>query len=149
MNRSRKPKPVSLLLKKSGLQHNTSLTTKLNSLLQSYLKQHNIPDCRIGSLQNGSLLIESPDATWLLRLQFMRNELLTLLRQEVPGLLNIKFKVNPRLKQAATKPKDKPQTSIKRASKMPNDVAQSFLALAEHADPALQAALRSLAKYSK
>lgn len=149
MNRSRKPKPVSLLLKKSGLQHNTCLTSKLNSLLQSYLKQHNIPDCRIGSLQNGSLLIESPDATWLLRLQFMRNELLTLLRQEVPGLLNIKFKVNPRLKQAAKKTENKPQKAIKRASKMPADVAQSLLALAEDADPALQAALRSLAKYSK
>ena len=149
MNRTRKPKPVSLLLKKSGLQHNTSLITKLDSLLQSCLKQHNIQGCRIGCLQNGSLLIEIPDATWQLRLQFIRNELLTQLRQQVPGLLNIKIKVNPRLKQVAKKSKDKPQKAIKRASKMPNDVAQSFLALAEDADPALQAALRSLAKYSK
>lgn len=149
MNRSRKPKPVSLLLKKSGLQHNTSLITKLDSLLQSCLKQHNIQGCRIGSLQNGSLLIEIPDATWQLRLQFIRNELLTQLRQQVPGLLNIKIKVNPKLKQVAKKPEDKPKKAIKRASKMPNDVAQSFLALAEDADPALQAALRSLAKYSK
>ena len=149
MNRTRKPKPVSFLLKKSGLQHNTSLITKLDSLLQSYLKQHNIQDCRIGNLQNGSLLIEIPNATWLIRLQFMRNELLTQLRQQVPGLLNIKIKVNPRLKQATDKPKNPPQKVIKRASKMPNDVAQSFLSLAEDADPALQAALRSLAKYSK
>jgi len=149
MNRTRKPKPVSFLLKKSGLQHNTSLITKLDSLLQSYLKQHHIQGCRIGNLQNGSLLIEIPDATWLIRLQFMRSELLTQLRHQVPGLLNIKIKVNPRLKQATDKPAKRSQKVIKRASKMPDDVAQSFLALAEDADPALQAALRSLAKYSK
>ena len=149
MNRTRKPKPVSLLLKKTGLQHDTSLITKLDSLLQSCLKQHNIQGCRIGSLQNGSLLIEIPDATWQLRLQFIRNELLTQMRQQVPGLLNIKIKVNPRLKQATKKSKSGPKKAIKRASKMPNDVAQSFLAMAEDADPELQKALRSLAKYKK
>ena len=151
MNRTRKPKPVSLLLKKSRLQHNTSLITKLDSLLQSYLKQHNIPGCRIGSLQNGSLLIEIPDATWQLRLQFLRNELLSLLRQQLPGLLNIKIKVNPILKQTAKRSKNQAQKVKvnKRASKMPDDVAQSFLALAEDADPELQKALRSLAEYKK
>ncbi len=149
MNRTRQPKPVSLLLKKSGLQHDATLITKLDSLLQSYLKQHNIQGCRIGNLQNGSLLIEIPDATWLIRLKFMQSELLTLLRQQVPGLLNIKIKVNPTLKQVTAKPKNSQKKVIKRASKMSNDVAQSFLALADDADPALQAALRSLAKYAK
>jgi len=149
MNRSRTPKPVSFLLKKNGLQQNTNLITKLDSLLQSYLKQHNIAGCRIGNLQNGSLLIEIPDATWQLRLQFMRNDILSLLRQEAPALLKLKFSVNPRLKELADKPKRKSRKHIKPASKMPNDVAQSFLSLAENADPALQKALRSLAKYSK
>ena len=113
------------------------------------MKQHNIAGCRIGNLQNGSLLIEIPDATWQLRLQFMRNDILSLLRQEAPALLKLKFSVNPRLKELADKPKRKPRKHIKPASKMPNDVAQSFLSLAENADPALQKALRSLAKYSK
>lgn len=149
MNRSRQPKPVSSFLKQNRLQHDTSLITKLNSLLQSYLKQHNIEDCRVGNLQNGSLLIEIPNATWLIRLKFMQNELLTLLRQQVPGLLNIKFKVNPTLKPLNYKPRKAPKKEIKRAAKIPHDVALSFLALAEDADPALRAALRSLAKYSK
>ncbi|MCG6201911.1 DciA family protein [Psychromonas antarctica] len=149
MNRTRKPKPVSFLLKEIGLQHDTALITKVDSLLQSYLKQHNIKDCRIGNLQNGSLLIEIPDATWLIRLKFMQSELLTLSRQLVPGLLNIKIKINPTLKQATAKSEKNTKKVIKRASKMSNDVAQSFLALAENADPGLQAALRSLAKYSR
>lgn len=147
MNRTRQPKPVSFLLGKIGLQHDVTLITKLDSLLQRYLKQHHIQGCRIGNLQNGSLLIEIPDAIWLIRLKFMQSELLTLLRQEVPGLLHIKIKVNPGLKRSEDKKNSR--KVVKRASKMSNEVAQSFLALAEDADPALQAALRSLASYVK
>lgn len=149
MNRTRKPKTVSSLLQKNKLQHDTNLIIKLDSLLQSYLKQHNIHGCRIGNLINGCLLIEIPDATWQIRLQFIKNELLTELRCYIPSLLNIKIKVNPRLKTVEKKNVSKPQKNIKRATKMSVDVAQSFLSLADNADPELQKALRSLAKYSK
>jgi hypothetical protein len=149
MNRTRQPKSVSSLLNKSGLQHDAAVIMALNSLLQSHLKQHNIPGCRIGNLQNGSLLIEIPDATWMMRLKFMRTELLTLLRQRVPSLLRIKIKVNPALSSARKTQHNPPKKNIKRATKMPADVAESFLALAEDAEPGLQKALRSLAKYSK
>lgn len=149
MNRTRQPKSVSSLLNKSGLQHDMALLTKLNSLLQRYLKQHNIQGYRIGNLQNGSLLIEIPDATWMMRLQFIRTELLTLLRQQVPALVRINIKVNPALSKTTKKQHLQPKKNIKRAEKMPADVADSLLALAEDAEPELQAALRSLAKYSK
>lgn len=149
MTRTRQPKTVSSLLQKSRLQHNTSLITKLNSLLQSYLKQHNIQGCRIGNLQNGSLIIEIADATWLIRLQFIQSELLSLLRKQSPGLRKIEFKVNPTLKVSSNPLKRKPKKVIKRAAKMSNDVAHSFLALAEEAEPALKKALQSLAKYTK
>ncbi|MGB5446425.1 MAG: DciA family protein [Psychromonas sp.] len=147
MNRTRQPKTISSLLNKSGLQYDMVKITRLNSLLQSYLKQHNIQGYRIGNLQNGSLLIEIPDATWMLRLQFMRTELLTLLRQQIPALMRINIKVNPTLSKTTKKAHHQPKKDIKRAEKMPLDVAESFLALAEDADPELQAALRSLAKY--
>jgi hypothetical protein len=149
MNRSRQPKPVAQLLKKSGLPYDLPLFTKLDSLLQSFLKQHNIKGCRVGNLQNGSLLIEIPNANWMMRLQFIRNDLLSLLRQVSPGLLKINFKVNPRLpvnNNLAKKTKHKPKI---RATKMSEDVAESFLALAENADPKLKKALQSLAEYSK
>lgn len=149
MNRTRQPKALSALLQKNDLKHDAGLITKLNSLLQSYLKQHNIEGCRIGYLQNANLLIEIPSSTWLIRLNFMRTELLTLMRQEIPGLLNIKIKVNPTLISAKKKSTSKRVSPKKRASKMPLDVAQSFLAMADDAEPGLQAALRSLATYSK
>lgn len=149
MTRARQPKSVSSLLQKSRLQHNTSRLTKLNSLLQSYLKQHNIQGCRIGNLQSGSLIIEIASATWLIRLQFIQSELLSLLRKQSPGLRKIEFKVNPALKIGRVQFKKKPKRVIKRATKMPHDVANSFLALAEEAEPGLKKALQSLAKYSK
>ncbi|WP_369434284.1 DciA family protein [Psychromonas sp. MME1] len=134
MNRTRQPKAISLLLQKSNLKPDTSLITKLNSLLQSYLKQHNIEGCRVAYLQNASLLIEIPTATWLIRLQFMRSELLSVMRQEIPGLLEIKIKVNPNLTTSVTNNTKKRHRPIKRASKMPHDVALSFIAMADNAN---------------
>jgi hypothetical protein len=149
MNRKRHPKPVAQLLKKSALQYDLPLFTKLDSLLQSFLKQHNIKGCRVGNLQNGSLLIEIPNANWMMRLQFMRNDLLSLLRQASPGLLKINIKVNPNLsidKSLAKKTKQRPKI---RATKMSEDVANSFLALAGNSDPELKKALQSLALFSQ
>lgn len=149
MNKRRQPEPIAQLLKKSGLQYDLPLFTKLDSLLQSFLKQHNIKGCRVGNLQNGSLLIEIPNANWMMRLQFMRNDLLSILRQASPGLLKINIKVNPRLeidKSVVSKAKKRPKI---RATKMSEDVADSFLAMADDADPALKKALQSLALFSQ
>ena len=100
-------------------------------------------------IKNGSLLIEMPSALWQQRLQFIRNDLLSALRQQYPALLSIKFRVNPKLNLLKKTVKRKPRDKIKAAAKMPIDVANSFLALAENAEPELKKALQSLAKYTK
>jgi len=144
----KQPRPISLLLKKNHYQQSTSLITKLDMVLQSYLKQHNINDCRIGNIENGSLIIESPTSIWLQRLQFIRSEILTELRQHHPSLTKIKIKVNPDLAKVSPLQLKKNTLVKKRAQKMSKDVADSFLALAEDADPKLKKALQSLAKFS-
>ncbi len=149
MNRSRQPKSINKLLKKNSSLYNLPLFTRLDSLLQSFLKQHNIEGCRLGNLQNGSLLIEIPNANWMMRLQFIRNDLLSHLRQASPGLLKINIKVNPRLATNKNISKNRKAIIEKRATKMSEDVADSFLALAEDADPALKKALQSLALFSQ
>lgn len=117
-------------------------------VLQSYLKQHNINDCRIGNIENGSLILETPTSLWLQRLQFIRSELLTELRQHHPSLTKIKIKVNPELAKVSPSQFKKNTLVKKRAEKMSKDVADSFLALADNADPKLKKALQSLAKFS-
>jgi len=149
MTKHRKqPKPISLLLKKNDYQKSTSLITKLDMVLQSYLKQHNINGCRIGNIQNGSLTIESPTSIWLQRLQFIQSDLLTELRQHHPSLIKIKIKVNPELAKVSTSQLKKNTLVKKRATRMSKDIADSFLALAEEADPKLKKALQSLAEFS-
>lgn len=144
----KQPKPIATLLKINNFQRSTSLITKLNMVLQRYLKQHNIEGCRIGNVENGSLLIESPTSIWLQRLQFMRSDILSELRQHHSSLINIKIKVNPELAKLTPAQIKLNKPIKKRAQKMSADVADSFLALAENAEPALKKALLSLAKFS-
>jgi len=149
MTRNKKqPKPISLLLDKNNFQQSTSLITKLDIVLQRFLKQHNISGCRIGNIENGSLLIESPSALWVQRLQFIRSDLLSELRQHHSSVRNIKVKVNPQLAKASPAQLKKVKPAKKRAQKMSKGIAESFLALAENADPQLKKALQSLAKFS-
>ena len=145
----KQPKSISLLLKKNHYQQSTSLIAKLDMVLQSYLKQHNINACRIGNIENGRLTIESPTSIWLQRLQFIQSDILSELRKHSPALTNIKVKVNPKLAEASPPHLRKKNRVKKRAEKMSPDVADSFLALADNAEPKLKKALQSLAKYSK
>ena len=144
----KQPKPISLLLKKNNFQQSTSLISKLDIVLQRLLKQHNISGCRIGNVENGSLLIESPTSLWLQRLQFIRSDILTELRQHHSSLISIKIKVNPELAKVSPTLLKKNKPIKKRAQKMSKDISDSFLALAENADPKLKKALQSLAKFS-
>ena len=56
MTRICQPKPISSLLEKNSLQHDASLMTQLDILLQRHLKQHKIDGCRIGKLKMGACL---------------------------------------------------------------------------------------------
>lgn len=144
-----KPQPVSLLMKNNPLQQKSIQISQLNSLLQSFLKQHNISNCRIGNVKNGRLMLEVPAAIWKIRLQFMQNEILSLIRLKEPSLIQMTVIVNPRLAANTQKLKNQKKNSIKKADLMPKDIAQAFLLLAENADPKLKKTLRSLAQYAK
>lgn len=144
----KQPKPISALLKVTNFQQNALLIKKLDIVLQRYLKRHNISGCRVGNVENGSLLIESPTSLWLQSLQFMRSDILSELRQHHSSIINIKIKVNPLMAKLATAQIKINKPVKKRAQKMSRDVADSFIALAENADPKLKKALLSLATFS-
>lgn len=148
ISHKKQPKPIAMLLKKNHYQQSTSLITKLDMVLQRFLKQHHISGCRIGNVENGSLLIESPTSIWLQRLQFIRSDILSELRQHHSSLISIKIKVNPELAKISSTQLKANKPVKKRAQKMSKDIADSFLALADDADPKLKKALQSLAKFS-
>ncbi|MEL0629419.1 DciA family protein [Psychromonas aquatilis] len=144
----KQPKPIASLLEKNNYQQSTSLISKMDIILQRVLKQHNIKGSRIGNIENGRVIIESPTAAWSQRLNFIRNDLLSELRQHHSSLTSIKFIVNPKLAKLSPDKIKKSKPVKIRAERMSKDVAASFLALADNADPELKKALQSLAKYS-
>jgi len=145
----KQPKPIASFLQKSHYQKSASTVTQLNTVLQTYLLQYQIKGCRIGHIKDGSLIIESPTSLWLQRLQFMKSDLLSLLREHQPSLMRIKIKVNPELAKTSIPQLKKNKLVKKRAEKMSQDVAESFLLLADNADPTLKKALTSLAQFCK
>lgn len=149
MNRTRKPKKLSTLLANTELQHDALLISKLNILLQTKLKKQSIQGCCVGNFKNGILTIKMASAIWKNRLEFQRSELLTLFRSQIPSITKMKFLVDPTLAKQTQVQKQARVVNHKRAAKMPEDVAQSFLDLAENAEPALKEALLSLAQFKK
>ena len=149
MIKNHKPKSVVTLMQRSHLQQEAMRMSELNILLQKYLKQYQISDCRIGNVKSGCLTLEVQSAAWKMRLQFMQSDILSALREKVPGLIKMKVNVNPRLNLSKNTLRSTKPLQQKRASLMPKDVAESFLILAEGADPKLKEALTSLALYVK
>jgi len=145
----KQPKPIASLLQKSNYQKNTSMITQLDAVLQAYLQRHQIKGCRIGNIKQGNLIIESPTSLWLQRLQFMQSDLLSELRLHQPSIMKVKIKVNPDLAKISSPQLKKNKLVKKRAEKMSQEIAESFLSLADNADPKLKKALISLAKFSK
>ena len=147
MRNDHKPKSVVSIMQRSHLQQEAVQMHQLNILLQKFLKQYQINDCRIGNVKYGYLTLEVKSAAWKMRLQFMKNDILSALRVKAPGLTKIKINVNPYLATIENTNKKAKPVLQKRASLMPKEVADSFLHLAENADPKLKEALTSLAKY--
>lgn len=147
MFKTHKPKSVVSIMQRSHLQQDAMRISQLNILLQKYLKQYQISDCRIGNVKSGCLTLEVKSAAWKIRLQFMQNDILSALRVKSPGLIKMKVNVNPRFNSAENKTIKKNVPIQKRASLIPKDVANSFLLIAENADPKLKVALTSLAQY--
>ncbi|HIP76224.1 MAG TPA: DUF721 domain-containing protein [Psychromonas hadalis] len=150
MTRKRKPQSFSNLLSKNTLQydlHQKALQIKrLNSLLQTYLKKHNIDECRVGNSTNGRLLIETANAAWRTRLSFMRMDLISFFRQYEPSITSLKIEVNPALHLVKNSHKAQKTPPKQKISVMPEDVASSFRALGETLDPDFQKILQSLAQ---
>jgi hypothetical protein len=150
MVRKRKPQSVSTLLSTNALQqglHTKALQiAHMNSLLQTYLKKHNIDQCRVGNVMNGQLLLETGHAAWRTRLNFMRSDLISFFRQYEPRIRSLKIEVNPRLANVKNNTKNLKKIPKQKRSVMSEDIASAFIALGETVDPDFKKILNSLAQ---
>ena len=80
------------------IQQRTIALNKLNRAVRSILPAQLHPWCRVANFRQGILVIETANASWLMRLRYEQSSLLSALRAQIlPSLISIDIRINPAL----------------------------------------------------
>jgi len=108
---------------KSTLQYVQQRATalhKLNRAVKSILPAQLHPWCRVANFRQGILVIETANASWLMRLRYEQSNLLSALRAQIlPSLTSIDIRINPSLAAKGGKIAQENSTQTKEAEKPP------------------------------
>lgn len=122
----------------------TSQNQVLERLLAEVLDKNMMSKCEIAHYENGTLVLNAQSAAVAMRLNYMKMNILSGLRQNgLPGLGQIKINTSPR------NAKLKPQKAVNqdpRHKVLSKQAKQSLLEVAEHAPESLKVRLERLAK---
>jgi len=76
---------------------------KLNRAVKGLLPSPLQPWCRVANFRQGVLVLETANASWMMRLRYEQTNLLSALRAQIlPSLSSIDIKINPALMVQAT-----------------------------------------------
>ncbi len=127
------------------LQQKISQLRQLNQALQPLLPPPLPRWCRVANYRQGILVIETANASWLLRLRYEQMRLLSALRQHaLPALATIEFRINPNF---ATSANPAPRRNLEppmACKPISAQSAQQLYLLAQRASPNLRAVLLKL-----
>ncbi|CUX96465.1 hypothetical protein MHIR_DE00125 [Candidatus Doolittlea endobia] len=71
---------------------------KINSAVSTLLPKPLHLWCRVANVRQGILVLETPNASWKMRLRYEQSRLLSALREQIlPSLLSIDIRINPGL----------------------------------------------------
>lgn len=71
---------------------------KLNRAVKGLLPSQLHPWCRVANYRQGHLILETANASWLMRLRYKQSSLLSALRAQIlPSLASIDIRINPAL----------------------------------------------------
>lgn len=91
-----------------NVQQRAIALLKLNRAVKSILPSQLHPWCRVANYRQGHLILETANASWLMRLRYEQPALLSALRAQIlPSLASIDIRINPAL---AVKGNEIPQT---------------------------------------
>ncbi|MGK2946730.1 MAG: DUF721 domain-containing protein [Candidatus Malihini olakiniferum] len=80
------------------IQQRTIALLKLNRIIKGSLPAQLHPWCRIANYRQDHLILETANATWLMRLRYEQPTLLLALRAQIlPSLASIDIRINPAL----------------------------------------------------
>lgn len=98
-----------------SVQQRATALLKLNHAVKGLLPAQLHPWCRVANYRQGILVLETANASWLMRLRYEQSTLLSALRAQIlPSLSAIDIRINPSLMAKAEAAAQKPQTEEKR-----------------------------------
>ncbi|AKJ41431.1 DUF721 domain-containing protein [Pragia fontium] len=81
-----------------NIQQRAIALIKLNKAVKALLPKQMHAFCRVSNYRQGMLILEVANASWLTRLRYEQQMLLSTLRSEIlPSLVSIDIKINPKL----------------------------------------------------
>lgn len=80
------------------IHRHTLKLLEVNRVMRSLLPTKFNPFCRVANIRNNTLVLEAANASWIMRLSYEKQMLLSSLREKIlPSLSVIHIKVNPDL----------------------------------------------------
>lgn len=81
-----------------SIQQRAIALAKLNQAVKELLPPQLHPWCRVANLRQGTLVLETTNASWMMRLRYEQSHLLSALRAQIlPSLSSIDIRINPAL----------------------------------------------------
>jgi len=81
-----------------SIQQRAIALNKLNRAVQGILPAQLHPWCRVANFRQGILVLETANASWMMRLRYEQSNLLSALRAQIlPSLTAIDIRINPSL----------------------------------------------------
>ncbi|MCT4705210.1 DciA family protein [Enterobacteriaceae bacterium H11S18] len=116
-----------------NVQQRATALIRLNRAVRGILPAQLHPWCRVANFRQGVLVLETANASWLMRLRYEQSTLLSALRAQIlPSLTSIDIRINPSL---AAIGKDSVQEN---SSQMPNGQFEVNRELSEQSAEALR-----------
>lgn len=79
-----------------SIQQRAIALNKLNRALQGIIPAQLHPWCRVANFRQGVLVLETANASWMMRLRYEQSSLLSALRAQIlPSLTSIDIRINP------------------------------------------------------
>ena len=103
--RDSRPQSLEILFDEAGaksvlqnVQQRATALLRLNHAVRGILPAQLHPWCRVANFRQGVLVIETANASWLMRLRYEQSTLLSALRAQIlPSLTSIDIRINPSL----------------------------------------------------
>lgn len=156
------PKPLNSLLTQfsdsnkplQSLLNQGAALKELSNALKTVLPANLRPHVRAANYREGTLVLQISSAAWQMHLNYMREELISTLRQTVlPSLVSISFKINPDILTSNVQSTELNEYKLKKpiAFKLKNprklslQSSEALINLSHNVSPALAKALKNLA----